>query len=557
VSDSPSPTGTRVRSTAHSTRLERATLGMALGTFLSRVTGLARLALLAYALGNGPLADAFNLANNTPNIVHDLVLGGVLTATFVPVFVGQLARREAAEARASISAVVTLSGVVLVAATGLVLLFAPEIVGLLGSGTHRLGFRAESLAAADLLRCFAPQILFYGATALMTALANTGGTFVAPALVPVVNNLVAIGVLAWFAATGIEATPASLLSHTGDLVVLGLGTTAGVALQALALLPAARRASPGLRLRWDPRDIAVREVLRLSGWTFGFVLANQVAVFVVLALEVHLGHGAVSAYTYAFTFFQLPFGIVAVSVMSAVTPDLARRFSQGDLDGARARLATGTRQVLAVVVPAAVGYLVLAQPIVSLLLGHGAASAQGTSLTAATLTAFALGLPGYCLYLLAVRAFQAMRDTRTAFYLYCLENAANVLGAFLLAGPLGVRGLALSLALAYTLGAVVAYAVLRFRLRGISGAILLRSLLRTASLSVVMAAVVSVVTAAVGSSRGVGLAERVVAGVVTGVVVYFGTAGLAGSWREWKNAARQHAPDDAEGTHARHPHSHR
>lgn len=529
---------------------------MAVGTLLSRATGLARLALLAYALGNGPLADAFNLANNTPNIVHDLVLGGVLTATFVPVFVGQLATRELSDARASISAVVTLAAAILVAATGLVLLFAPEIVALLGTGTHRPGFRLESLAAADLLRCFAPQILFYGATALMTALSNSGGVFVAPAVVPVMNNLVAIGVLAWFAASGIEATPVALLHHTGDLLVLGLGTTAGVALQALALLPAARRASPGLRLRWNPRDVAVREVLRLSGWTFGFVLANQLAVFVVLALEVHLGRGAVSAYTYAFTFFQLPFGIVAVSVMAAVTPDLARRFSRRDLDGARARLVTGTRQVLAVVVPAAVGYLVLAQPIVALLLEHGAASARGTASTAATLTGFALGLPGYCLYLLAVRAFQAMRDTRTAFYLYCLENGANVLGAFLLSGPLGVRGLALSLSIAYTLGALAAYALLRFRLQGISGRVLLRSLLRTTSLSVLMAAAVSVVTAAVGSSTGVGLLARVVAGVATGIVVYFGLAGLAGTWREWNTSRRRSAPDDAEEPHAWHPHSH-
>jgi hypothetical protein len=206
----------------------------------------------------------------------------------------------------------------------------------------------------------------------------------------------------------------------------------------------------------------VRTILQLSGWTLGFVAANQLAVFVILALEFHTGPGGVSAYTYAYTFFQLPFGVVAVSVVNVATPQLARAHTLGRPRELGARFGTAARQVLALVLPAAVGYLVLARPIISLVIDHGAEVAQGGAparTTAATLAMFALGLPAFCLYLLAIRAFQAMQDTRTAFILYVLENATNILVALILYRTyLGVRGLALSYSIAYSVAALAALA---------------------------------------------------------------------------------------------------
>ena len=458
-----------VRSRA--SQLARASLGTAAGTLVSRLTGLLRLVIIAAALGGGRVGDAFNLANNTPNMVHDLVLGGILAATFVPVFVDRLTTAKRHEAAESISAVVSLAAAVLVAATVAFELAAPGIVDLYGGGSLSPGEHALSV---DLLRLFAPQLLFYGAVSLMAAVLATRDRFVAVGLVPVLNNLVSIGVLLAFAVLAHrDISPAGVVHDAGLLLLLGVGTTAGVAVQALALLPVlASSGGPRLHLVWRPFDPAVRAVLSLSGWTFGFVLANQLAVFVVLALEVHLSRtvpGSVSAYTYAYQFFQFPFGVIAVSVVNVASPDLARAFSRADLAGVGRRFGAATRQTLALVLPCAVAYLLLARPIVSLLLQHHAETAGQSRLTASVLVMFALGLPGFCVFLLVIRTFQAMQDTRTAFVLYVLENGTNLLVAGLLYHPFGVRGLALSYSIAYTLAAVVALLVLRERLGTIGG----------------------------------------------------------------------------------------
>jgi putative peptidoglycan lipid II flippase len=204
-----------------------------------------------------------------------------------------------------------------------------------------------------------------------------------------------------------------------------------------------------------------------------------------------------------------------------------------------------------------VGYLVLAPSVMTLLLRHGVATASEVRTTAAVLALFALGLPGYCLYLLAIRAFQAMRDTRTAFWLYVVENGLNVavaLALFVLARPFGVRGLALSLSIAYTGAAVVAYLVLRRRLGGVEGARLVRLVLRVGVLSLVMAVVVAALDAGVGGPSGTALLVRVVVSVAGGLAVYVGGAGLAAMTGAWQTARRRRRR--LEEAHVRYPRRH-
>ncbi|MDA8286980.1 MAG: murein biosynthesis integral membrane protein MurJ [Actinomycetota bacterium] len=521
-------------------RLARASLGTALGTLLSRLTGLLRLTAVAAALGGLHVADAFNLANNTPNMVHDLVLDGVLSATFIPVIIERMAARTAREAEESTSAIFTLALTVLVGATIACILAAGPIVDLYGGRAIPPDERA---LAVDLLRLFAPQVLFYGLISVISAVLATRDRFVAVGVVPVLNNVVAIAVLIVFALTATHSvTPAGVVHNQGLLLLLGAGTTAGVAVQALALLPALRASGARLRLRWRPRDPAVRRILSLSGWTFGFVVANQVALFIVLALEVHLSNtvpGSVSAYTYAFQFFSFPFGVVAVSVINVASPDLARAWARNDLMGLGRRFGIATRRTLALVLPAAVGFLLLAQPIVSLLLRHHAETGASARLTASVLVMFALGLPGFCVFLLITRAFQAMQDTRTAFVLYVLENGANVLLAALLYHPLGVRGLALAYSGAYTLATMVGLVVLRERTGTIGGRALATSSARCLVLSVMMAFAVAVVSAVIGN-RDAGLSGwfDLFCSVGAGAVVYLGGAGIAGTVRGWQTSRR-------------------
>ena len=510
-------------------RLGRAAVWMATGTAMSRLTGMLRIIALTYALGIGPLATSYNLANTTPNMIYDIVLGGILAATFIPVFVDRLATRDEHEAWRAISAIVSAAVVLLVAMTVVFWLIAPEVISAYTAFQHSSAhtatrFAHERALAVTLLRWFVPQVALYGFISLMTALLNTRRRFAAPAWVPIVNNVVVIGMALWFHAVMSHPSLASVQSDDGDIVLLGLGTTLGVALQVAALVPAMRGVGLGrLRWRWDPRHEAVRTVVRLGGWTFGFVVLNQVAVYVATALAYALGkgnNGPVSSYTYAFTFMLMPYAVVAMSVMSAVTPDLAERWTTGDDAGFRRRLTSGMRATLAIILPASMGMLILARPVVALLLAHGSTSVAATRTTAGALAMFAFGLPGFCAYLYVVRVLQAMQRTKVAFWLYLVENGLNVIFAFALVHPLGVRGLALSLTIAYSVAAVVGVVVLRRWLGRLGAPGAWAPLRRSGWATLVMGAVVLVVSDLSGAQHGAGLFLRVAAAVVAGVAVY-------------------------------------
>ena len=509
--------------------LQRAAVWMAAGTGLSRLTGVFRVLALAFALGATRLADGYNLANTTPNMIYDIVLGGVLSATFIPVFVDRLATRGEDEAWNSISAVVTLSVVVLTAASALFWLAAPLVIhaftvldpahGALAQ--HNLD--QERSVATSLLRWFVPQVLFYGLISLVTALLNTRRRFVAPMWVPIANNLVCIAVLVWYASiVGRHPSLAGVSTHRSELVLLGLGTTLGVVVQFLLLLPSLGRARlSGLHWRFEPRNEAVRRVLSLGSWTFGLVLANQFALFVVLALAGTVGgRDPVSAYTYAYTFLQMPYAVVAVSVMSAVTPDLAERWATHDVVGFRWRLSGGLRAVLAMIIPASVGMLILARPAIELLLGHGAYKVQSTGDISSALAMFALGLPGFCTFLYVVRVLQAMQRTRVAFWLYVAENLINIALAVALVHPLGVPGLALALSVGYSVAAVAGLVVLRGWLGALGGPRTWAPLRRVVIASALMGIVVLVVSNLSGSTTGLALFVRVFASVAVGIAVY-------------------------------------
>jgi putative peptidoglycan lipid II flippase len=502
---------------------------VAVGTGVSRVTGLLRFVALAWALGQTPLADSYNLANTTPNMLYDIVLGGILSATFIPVFVDRLANRTEREAFDSISSVLTVSVVVLFSTTIAALVAAPYLIDALTvldthahpAHLHRVLLERE--VATTFLRWFVIQIAAYGLFALAAALLNMRRRFIAVAWAPIVNNVVCIGILVWFGLwAGHGASLTSIEQHHSQLVLLGLGTSLGVVLQAVALIPSLRQADLRLlRWRWNPRDDALHDVARLGAWTFGFVVANQLALFVVTVLAGSVaGPDPVSSYTYAYAFFQLPYGVIAVTVMSVVTPDLAQQWSTDQPEAFLRRMSGGLRAVLALVVPSAVGMLLLAKPAVALLLGIGHSTPVETATTGSALALFALGLPGFCAYLYFVRVLQSMQRTKVAFYLYLVENGLNVVLALALVHPLGVRGLALSLSIAYAVAALLALAVFHQWFGRLAAAETWAPLWRVVIASVPMGVVVLVVSNLSGSTTTTGLLARVVGSVVAGGAVF-------------------------------------
>jgi putative peptidoglycan lipid II flippase len=212
----------------------------------------------------------------------------------------------------------------------------------------------------------------------------------------------------------------------------------------------------------------VSTILRLSGWTVGYVITNQIALWVVLVLA-NSKTGGPFAYLAAAAFFQLPHGLVTVSLMTTLTPELATAAGRGDLAGLRERFSLGLRLAALIVVPAAALYFALSRPIVVGLLERGAFTGGDSELVANTLLGFAVGLVPFSIYLFALRVYYALEDTRTPFLLNSFENAVNIALAIPLFAWLGVPGLALAFGLAYAAAAIATLATLRRRLGHLDG----------------------------------------------------------------------------------------
>ncbi|GBC86186.1 putative peptidoglycan biosynthesis protein MviN [bacterium HR12] len=525
-----SPETAEVRPEDSPAAFARNTAVMALGTTLSRVTGFLRVAAMAYAIGitETRLADAYNIANTTPNIVYELALGGILSSVLVPVLVERAHRGGRTAAFEAARRLFTLTALVLSAIAALVALGAPWIVGLY---TIRAGADQETTRelATFFLRWFAPQIVFYGLGAVGQALLNAERRFAAPMFAPILNNLLVIGTFLTFAALPGPTPGSGELATPIQRLVLGIGTTAGVVGMTLALWPSVR--ATGFRFGWRPglRDEVVATIARLGGWVVVYVAANQVGYLLVLILAA-ARKGDYAAYGVAFILFQLPHAIFTVSIVTALLPAMSSRASLGDLAGLRALLARGVRATAAILIPAAFGYLAIGRDIVRLLFEHGATTARSGDLVAEVLALFSIGLFPFSLFQLQLRTFYALQDTRTPALINIgslLVNAGvNLL--LVLGLGLGVRGLAIGHASSYVFASVVALLVLRRRLGGLDGAGLSASVLRSTGAAVLTAA------AAFGTARGLGAlvgtaslgaqALQVFGAVLVGLGVYLAAA---------------------------------
>jgi putative peptidoglycan lipid II flippase len=294
---------------------------------------------------------------------------------------------------------------------------------------------------------------------------------------------------------------------------------------------------------WEWRHPAVRKLARLSGWTIGYVATNQVAFWVALFLA--YGHsGDASIYLAAFIFFQLPHGLFAVSIMTALAPELASSASRGDIDGLRRQFALGFRLMTLVVLPAAAILAVLSRPIVNALLDYGSFTAANGAATAETLLAFSLGLLSFSAYLFTLRGFYAMQDTRTPFLLNCLENGLNIVLAIALYPAFGVEGLALSWSIAYIVAMVAALVAMRRRLDRLEGRHLADTFLRVLAGTAVLAGLSWAVAQAIGYDTPGRAIVATVAALVVGGTGFLVTVHLlrVGELRLLRDALRRSAP---------------
>lgn len=440
---------------------------MAAGSVVSRATGFVRSSVVAAALGIGLAADGYAVANAVPMIVYMLLVGGALNAVFVPELV-RVAKEHEDGGAAYTDRLLTICFTALLAITAGAVWAAPWIVD---AYTGYSGQQAGMTVA--FARYCLPQIFFLGVFTLLGQVLNARGRFGAMMWTPILNNVVVIAVFALYLATSDGSTLTS-----AETALLGWGTTAGIAVQALALAPALRAARFRWRPRFDWRGKGLTRPLRSAGWLILLVLSNQAAYWVVTRLATTAGERAAesgidggagfSAYNNAYLLWAVPHGIITVSLVTALLPAMSRAAADGNPAGVRRDVSYALRNSAAMIVPAACALLALAQPMMALVFGHGRTDGDDVKLMAGILMAFAPGLIAFSGQYALSRAFYALSDTRTPFLLNLviagLNATLSVTAYALLPVRWAVTGMAGAYSLALMVGWVVTAIVLRRRL---------------------------------------------------------------------------------------------
>lgn len=452
---------------AQNAGLARSGLAMATGTLASRGTGFLRTVVIAAALGN-TLGDPYNVANTIPNVLYDLLLGGVLSSVVIPLLV-QAAQSGEEDGRVYAQRLVTMVAAVLSVAAAVGVLLAPQIVHLY---SHSMTGANDRLAAT-FARYFLPQVMFYGVGAVLGAILNTRGSFAAPMWVPVLNNLVVIVTGALFLGVVNGAPQAGELTH-GQTLLLAIGTTGGVVLQTVALVPFLRRVGIRLRPRWDWRHAGFRSAGPFAAWVVGYVITNQVGYLVIVNLASasaaarHNAGFGFSPYAYAFVLFSLPYAVISVSVITALFPQMSRHALQDDSTAVADTLATGLLLSAVVLVPATVALVALGPLLATVVFAYGHTPLGAARLVGGTLAGFGIGLVPFSAFQIQLRAFLALRDSRTPFFVNVFVTAVNVaadVGLYYLLPPRSrVVGLAIGFSLSYAVGTLVFSRILRRRL---------------------------------------------------------------------------------------------
>lgn len=407
-------------------------------TMLSRVFGLARDTAFAVLFGTGFVADAFNLAFLIPNVFRRLVGEGNINPSFIPVFTQIRERRGDEEAGRFLKRVngVLLVGMALLVGAGMLL--AGPIVRLYAHDWK--ANPADFELAVHLLRLMFPYLLFAGGAALSAAALNARRHFAVPALAPILLNvfflLGAGAALAW-------ETPAERIT------AFAWGGLAGGLAAWLAQVPKMRELGLPAGAAWSPADPDVRRVGALMVPGVIALGVTQLNLFVDTLLALRLEEGSLTALRLGNRVMLLPLGVIAVAVSTAALPTLSQRAAERDRGALLDTLAHTLRLLNTLLVPATVGLVILAGPIVALLFQYGEFSAdRSTPMTAAALLFYALGLPAYGLVKGLAQGFYSVQDTRTPVKVAAVAMVANVVLNLILMGPLGLRGLALATSLA-------------------------------------------------------------------------------------------------------------
>ncbi len=432
---------------------------MAFATLVSRITGFARIVVLAAILG-AALSSAFSVANQLPNLVAALVLEATFTAIFVPV----LARAEQSDpdgGAAFVRRLVTLTTALLLVATALSVLAAPLLVRLMLGRVPQVNEPLTTAFAYLLL----PQVLAYGLTSVFMAILNTRNVFGPTAWAPVVNNVVALATLAVYAAVPGQLSLDPVRMGNTKLLVLGIGTTAGVFAQTAVLLVALRRQHVSLRPLWGIDQRLKRFGTMAAAMVF-YVLISQLGLVVANQIASTAAASGPAIYNYTWLVLMLPFGMIGVTVLTVVMPRLSRNAAADDTRAVLADLSLATRLSLITLIPIVAFMTVGGRAIGSALFAYGHFGEVDAGYLGAAIALSAFTLIPYALVLLQLRVFYAREQPWTPIVIILVITAVKIVGSVLaphLTGDpkLVAAFLGLANGVGFLAGAILGYHLLR------------------------------------------------------------------------------------------------
>jgi putative peptidoglycan lipid II flippase len=450
-----------------------------LATMASRILGLVSTQVLAFYFGAGDAMDAFRVAFRVPNLVRDLFAEGAMSAAFVPTFTQELAAGGKPQAWALANRVIT----ALVLVTGLLvvagLVFAYPLIRAFAADFDEVPGKLE--LTVMLARIMLPFLTLVALAAVLMGMLNALGHFFIPALSPAMFNVATILIV-------VVLVPVAPEIGVHPIVLVAIATLVGGLGQLVVQWVPLRREGYSYRPVLGFDDPALRRVLLLMGpGTIGMA-ATQINVLVNTQFAAGEGTGAVSWLDYAFRLMYLPIGLFGVSIAAASTPALARLAAGSDLARMRGTIGSAIGLMLVLNIPATVGLIALAAPIVTLIFEHGRFTAADTLATARALQFYAIGLVAYSVVRIITPAFYALHLSRIPVTASIVSVVANVVFNLILVNLMGYAGLALGTSLAAMVNAAVQVWWLRRRLGGIDGSKIAVTFVKTCAAAAAMGA---------------------------------------------------------------------
>ena len=460
---------------------------MAAGTLVSRGLGILRTMLVAFILGNGTRqADILSLASTISNGMYILFVGGAVNTVLVPQIVRAI-RHDEDGGEAFTNRVMTAFMLAISVVTVVLTFAAPLITFLYSSDSWRApDLESQYASMVALTYCTLPQIFFYGVYTMLGQVLNARDQFGPMMWAPIANNIISIIVLGFYLVIWGAGGDHSGAFTTEQILLLGVGSTLGIAAQALVLIPFVKKVGFRFRPRFDLRGAGLGKTFQLAKWTLGFVLINQAVLMLVNRLATSAtaagSGGGSNVYGNASLIWMMPHSLITVSLATAMLPNASRLAAEGDLEGVAAEARKTTRLSLMALVPASMVFLALSEPMAILLFGHGQGS-RDANLIALALGAFALGTVPFTVQFICLRTFYALENTRTPFLLQLVIGGVNAGGALLLVylvdnPDLTAAALAGSYSLAYLVGVQLSWRQLKRKIPHLNGRDLLMHVAR-------------------------------------------------------------------------------